>query len=118
MPTREFFNHAISRHARWKLLLRTAIDHGRCEHTSKEVWMDDRCEFGRWVHSLPMSERDPRFYDEAKELHATFHHEASRILDLALKGNRDEAEQMLNPFMHCSSKLVHLLARWRDEQNA
>jgi hypothetical protein len=108
--------HAIAAHAKWKFRLREAIHAGQSEWTVDAVRPDDRCEFGRWLISLPLSDRMSKEWREAKELHARFHASAAEVLGSALAGRKVEADAAMAPggaFADVSTKLVRLLTDWK-----
>ena len=109
-------DHAIATHAKWKFRLREAIQAGQSEWTVDAVRPDDRCEFGRWLISLPLSDRMSKEWREAKELHTRFHEAAAEVLGSALAGRKAEADTAMAPggaFADVSTKLVRLLTDWK-----
>ena len=84
--------HAIASHAKWKYRLRQAIETGASEWTVPTVRVDDRCEFGTWLRSIPPADHDGHHWATVRDRHAEFHRAAADVLDLALTGHRDEAE--------------------------
>ncbi len=107
---------AIAAHAKWKWHLRQAIDTGLSEWTVERVRPDDLCDFGRWLHNLPLSERMGEHFRAVHDLHAKFHQEAAHVLDLALSGNRADATAALaigSPFATVSSKLTIAMTAWK-----
>jgi hypothetical protein len=59
-------DHAIAAHAKWKFRLREAIQAGQREWTVDAVRQEDGCEFGRWLISLPLSDRMSKEWRDAK----------------------------------------------------
>jgi hypothetical protein len=109
-------DHAIAVHAKWKFRLKDAIATGRSEWTVDAVSPDDRCEFGRWLHALPLPDRMSSHWREAKTLHAQFHAAAAEVLKSALAGHKSEAEAAMapgGPFADVSARLVRLLTDWK-----
>ena len=109
-------DHAIAAHAKWKFRLREAIKTGQSEWSAETVRPDDQCEFGRWLNSLPLSDRMSAEWREAKALHARFHVAAADVLKSALAGHQAEADTAMAPggaFADVSMKLVRLLSDWK-----
>lgn len=114
-------DHAIAAHARWKSNLRQAIETGRSDYTVERVRPDHVCEFGRWLLDRPVAEKLTQHYRTVRDLHARFHMEAARVLELALAGKRDEANAAMaigGPFSKISTKLTAAITAWKkDEPN-
>ncbi|MFN3470324.1 MAG: CZB domain-containing protein [Novosphingobium sp.] len=109
---------AIGAHGLWKMRLRGAIRSGTCDLTVQEASGDCNCKFGKWLH-------DPAFAPAHKggvphrvvtRVHAEFHREAGRVLQLALAGDQAAADAaMAGPFTETSEKLVRALLKWKGE---
>jgi hypothetical protein len=114
----EQIDQALAAHEAWKLRLKSAVASGASDFTVAQVQVDNACEFGKWFYDL---EGDVRSMDECQviqKLHAEFHSEAARILDLALKGNKQEAEALLgagSKYSSISGQLAMALTRWKRE---
>ena len=109
-------DRAIAAHARWKSLLRQAIEAGRSEWTAERVRPDDQCDFGRWLLARSPAEKASAHFQTVRELHAKFHLEASRVLELALAGRGSEATAAMaigSPFAAVSSKLTTAMTAWK-----
>ena len=106
---------AIYAHKMWFLRLRNAIDKGESDFKPEIVKTDNRCEFGKWLYGdFPQEFKAGSTYGEIKILHAKFHVEASKILELALKGDKKAAAKMLddaNGIKIISDSLIVLLDR-------
>jgi len=117
MTMHDEISKAISAHGQWKVKLRNAIDTGECESTPDKVKMDNNCSFGKWLHyRLEDQHKNTPIFKEIVDLHADFHKEAGSILDLALKGNKDEANKMLglgSKFASYSSQLTKKMSQWQ-----
>ena len=101
-------------HLGWKIHLKTAIAVGTSEFKPETVEKDSACEFGKWLYSLAPFERQLPAIEMVIELHAQFHREAARILDLAVNGHPLEAEKLLSSdgdFAGLSSQLVKSLQK-------
>jgi len=108
---------AMAAHSAWKQRLQEAVRTGRSEFQPADVAKDNQCEFGKWLHSLPLDLRQTEHYQEVRSLHAEFHKEAARVLELALAGRRAEAQQSLDhggSYARCSAELIKALNRWKQ----
>jgi Chemoreceptor zinc-binding domain len=111
-------DRAIAAHARWKSHLRQAIETGKSEWTSEGVRLDNLCEFGRWLQERSPAEKAADQFRTVRDLHAQFHLEASRVLELALAGHREQAAAAMaigSPFATVSSKLTTALTAWKKQ---
>jgi hypothetical protein len=114
-------DHAIASHARWKSRLRQAIASGQSEYTLDQVQVDDQCEFGQWLHQLPLAERIKPRWRTLHQLHETFHKEAAHILDLATHRHQEQAEAGMKPgssFTRVSTDLVMAINAWKNEEKS
>ncbi|MBP9864648.1 CZB domain-containing protein [Patescibacteria group bacterium] len=117
MTPEEQIDKAIGRHGMWKSELRTAIDTGQSTFDPKVVRMDNQCEFGKWLlqdidHDMKKSET----YKTIVGYHADFHKEAARILEMALNGDRVQAEEEMNlgsKFSAMSAALTTSMVEWK-----
>jgi len=111
-------NKALLAHGAWKQRLATAIANGKSDYQVAQVQVDNHCEFGKWLYSLPSAmQASPQFHN-IKQLHADFHKEAARILDMALKGKKSEAEKELasgGKYGMRSGQLALALSTWKNE---
>ena len=108
---------AVGVHGLWKQRLRQAIDTGKSEFTVERVYPDNGCDFGKWLHGLPAADKTSEDWKKVQQLHAQFHVEASRVLDLALKGHKPEAENALigdSPFAKVSGDLTVAMMKWKE----
>ena len=109
---------AIGAHGAWKLKLRTAISLGTSEAKPSDVKCDDLCEFGKWLYG-PTIGSDVKVgvpYQVVKRLHAEFHICASKVLELALAGRKQEADALFQvEYDERSQKLIRALMKWRGE---
>jgi hypothetical protein len=74
----------------------------------------DRCKFGKWLHGTPEL-RHRRGFDEIAAMHARFHEEASRILQLAISSRKDEARKLMDStsvYTQTSAELTRALQAW------
>lgn len=114
--TVEHINSAMAAHRAWKTKLRSAIQTGSSEWTPRTVKTDNQCDFGKWLYGCPPEERTSPHYSIVKKLHAQFHLEAGRILEIALIGHSDNAiADMAGRYARISSSLVAELLKWKAE---
>lgn len=109
-------NKAIGAHGMWKQRLRQAVDSGQSEFTVERVRPDNQCEFGKWLHALPPTDKISVNWKSVQELHAKFHTEAARVLELALKGQKQKADEGLSPdsgFAKVSLELTSAMMKWK-----
>lgn len=118
MDIKEEIDMAIGAHGAWKQKLRTAIETGECESTPERVKQDNNCSFGKWLHErIEPTAKSSSYYKEALILHAEFHQEAGSILEVALKGQKDDANDQLKiggNFSKVSANLTQKLREWKS----
>lgn len=108
----------IAAHAKWKYRLKQAITTGTSEWTVPTVRVDDRCEFGQWLRSIPSAEQHCDHWRTVKARHGEFHRAAADVLDMALAGRRDDAEAAIAPhsrFAEVSKKLTLAMMAWKND---
>lgn len=66
-----------------------AIKTGKSKLTVEFIRDDHNCDLGKWIDGLPIDQGTD--YAAIKKLHAEFHQEAARILEMALNGKKDQA---------------------------
>src|ERR1035441_2327483 len=118
MSMEEEITKAINAHAAWKIRLKAAISGGKSEFAVATVQQDNQCEFGKWLYALQADVRASEHFKTVRQLHAEFHREAARILDLAAKRNTAEAETSMaadGRYTQFSSTLTLELKAWRDQ---
>jgi hypothetical protein len=110
---------AVAAHGQWKRRLASAISAGTSEFDAATVRLDDKCDFGQWLHqSIGPQDRSSAHYGTVKKLHADFHAEAARILSLAVSGKKTEAEQGMaagSAFARISSNLTQEMMGWKQD---
>ena len=107
---------AIAAHAKWKFYLKEVIETAKSEKTVDEVAPEDRCEFGRWLLSLPIAERKSTDWQKIRTLHAEFHKAAANVLKMALAGKQKEATAEMalgGKFAKVSSQLTIAMTDWK-----
>ena len=111
---------ATGAHGEWKLKLKTAINSGSSEHNSADVAKDNLCEFGKWLYGdeIPQNIKQTADYEKIRNLHQKFHKSASRVLDLALNGHKDEAYKLMEEggeYHEISNRLISELHIWKSK---
>jgi hypothetical protein len=115
----EALDKAIAAHAAWKARLRSAANSGKFDGMTTVVKADNRCDLGKWLHSASLSAGDKQteHYRKVKQLHAEFHQEAAKVVELALSGQKDAAQEAIGiggPYTKVSSALTDAMVQWRD----
>lgn len=114
----EHIEAAISSHELWKKRLLSAIESGISEWAPQTVKTDNQCDFGRWLYACTPKEKAMPRYDVVKHLHAQFHIEAGRILDIGLRGDRHNALAEMakgQRYANMSASLMDELRNWEAE---
>ena len=114
---REQIDKALLAHGAWKQQLNAAIGTSASQFTVAQLRADNLCEFGKWFHSLPPDVQSAQIPASIKKLHAEFHLEASKILDLALKGRKDQALEALGQgqaYNKLSGQLMLAMRQWEN----
>jgi hypothetical protein len=109
-------NKAIAAHGMWKVRLRQAVHEGKSEFTVARVSVDNQCDFGKWLYSLPPTDHQSPSWKKVHDAHAKFHKEAAHVLELALSGSKAEAESGLGneaPFTKISVELTGAMMEWK-----
>lgn len=110
-------NKAIKAHSMWKIRLKDAIDSGKSDISASQAKDSHQCAFGKWLDSLPLSEKTRDEYKTIIPLHDKFHNEAGAILQMALGGQKNKAHEALTDisgeFMYTSSQLINCISEWK-----
>jgi len=118
MSAYDEISKAISVHHSWRQKLLEAIESGECDCTIESVTRDDNCSFGKWLrYRIEPSIKKTTDYIKIVDLHTQFHKEAGRILELALKGNKEQAINLINiegKFAVLSKKPADKLEQWPE----
>ena len=97
MDQKEKIDAAIEAHIQWYAHLRMAVTLASSGFKPEVVRTDNNCEFGKWLYgNFPTQGNLLPLYQEIKELHARFHIEAGKILELALQKKREEALTLMD----------------------
>ncbi len=113
----EEINKAVAAHGMWKARLRQAIDAGKSDFSAAGVSVDNQCDFGKWLYSLPADDHQSPHWQKVHDLHAKFHKEAARVLALALGGKKSEADAGLatgSQFAKISLELTGAMIAWKN----
>jgi hypothetical protein len=113
---------AIVQHTRWKLALKNTIETGT-------IWEGyepnpEQCEFGRWMQENKLELQGltrQQHFDKVDHLHREFHFSAERIVEAAIRGEKNKAQAELDygsKFDHTSQDLVKAIIAWHDELTA
>jgi len=118
MVNLEVLENAIAAHSSWKSRLRTAVSTGKFDVPVNTVKSDNQCEFGKWLYGpeLSASDKQTAHYRNVKQLHAQFHLDAAKVVELATTGQKSAAEASLNMggvYAKSSTKLTEAVVRWR-----
>lgn len=106
---------AIGVHGLWKKRIRDAIASGKSEFQPVNVKVNNKCDFGKWLGTLPISAKGED-YKVVVELHTKFHKEAGRILELAITGKKAEAEKAIalaSEYANLTSSLTGAMMKWK-----
>ncbi len=115
MNTREKIIAEITNHGKWKGHLIQAIQTGESKFDPVIIKTDNQCSFGKWLYQNVDELQKSPHYQTVRQLHAQFHVEAARILEIALKGQADEALLALAPnkkYGKLSTMLTSEMTKW------
>ncbi len=114
MTIAEKIDEAVSAHTYWFIQLRVAIIEGNSQFKPEIVRTDNNCDFGKWLYGdFPRETVGTALFESIRNLHAEFHVEAARILELAITGKKDEALALLesdSKIRKCSMALIGKLS--------
>lgn len=106
---------AIGVHGMWKQRINQAISTGKSEWDWKTVAQCNACDFGKWLESFPAHEKNDYFH-QVNRLHADFHKEAARVLQMAVSGRTDEARAATgqsSAYTQLTSQLTLAMMNWK-----
>jgi hypothetical protein len=121
MSIAEALDRAIAAHAKWKYRLMEAIESGRSPWRAVDVRTDGACEFGKWLSTLPLTQRLSGHSKTVRALHAEFHGLAADVLELAVSGRQEEAAAAIamgSRFAMVSSHLTMAVLAWKEDPAA
>jgi hypothetical protein len=108
---------AIGAHGTWKKRLASAITAGAHTEDATIVAMDDKCDFGRWLHDSAPASGDQAFHQASTTLHADFHREAAKTLRMVSGGQQSQAQASMatgGGFTEASRLLTKTMMEWRQ----
>jgi methyl-accepting chemotaxis protein len=108
---------AIGAHGTWKKRLASAITTGAHTEDATIVAMDDKCDFGRWLHGSAPASGDQAFHQASTKLHADFHREAAKTLRMVSGGQHSQAQASMatgGGFTEASRLLTKTMMEWRQ----
>ena len=111
-------NTGIGAHGAWKMRLRTAINTGIGDISVADASHEALCAFGKWLTGpdIPAPVRNGLPYQVVRRLHAEFHKLAGQVLAEALRGNKQQAQALMDgPYTAASDKLTRALTKWKNE---
>lgn len=109
---------AIGAHGLWKQRLSSAIATGKSEFSPDDIRRDGLCDFGKWLHSLPESDRASELWKKVHSLHERFHLESAGVLEAALAGRKEEAAAAMaqgSAYALVSMRLTAAMMEWMRE---
>lgn len=115
---KDAISKGIAAHGMWKQRLIDAIKTGQSEWTPAIVCQDNQCEFGKWLYACSVEEKSSQYHGKITSLHADFHKTAAVVLDLALTGKGQEAEQKIGPdsdYKNTSASLTKEMMNWKSD---
>ncbi len=120
MSIHDEINAGISAHGAWKEKLLKAIETGESEVAPNVVKTDHNCAFGQWLHKdIDSDAKNSPHYKDIVDLHAQFHQEAGSILELAINGSKDKADELMGSdgkFATLSANLTDKMNEWKESQ--
>ncbi len=108
-------NLAVGIHGLWKSRITEAIATGKSEWDPDFVTPCGNCDFGKWLNGLEETQKTEE-YKKVYAIHTDFHKEAGRILALALKGQKEEAEAAVgdgSQYQKLTSSLTLAMMGWK-----
>lgn len=109
---------AIGTYDLWKDKLKASIADGRTDQLITSVCQDNLCEFGIWLYGLEVAVKTTPRWHCVRTLHADFHRVAGNVLQLAISGQKDQANEALSSngqFSNISAQLTSELKAWAQE---
>lgn len=109
---------AIGAHGMWKQRLYNLINAGKSDVSPPAFQSDQVCAFGRWLQgpSLDPNQKETEHYRRVVALHAQFHQEAGRIVELIQAGRKSDAAKALElggTYHSASSALTMAMMQWK-----
>jgi hypothetical protein len=120
MSLKDESHAAVGAHGMWKATLRSAINTGKLDIPIATIKSDKECKFGKWLYgtSITAQQKNSAHYLNVLKLHAAFHEQAAKVAQLAISGNKAEADKMFEingELARASSNLTQAMMEWRSE---
>ena len=111
----EEISEAIRAHGAWKHRLRTVAMKNETNLPVQDICRDDKCRFGKWLHSVGSNERNRERVNTIKALHGKFHQNAGKIAQEISDGKSAVALAALDgkAFNDTSQELTSALMSWK-----
>ena len=112
------FNGAIAAHSAWKSKLRRYLSHPDHSLNAATISQSTGCDLGKWMANEGRAYSTNATFNELKKEHDKFHQLAADLVRRADSGQHVEGETELSshsPYMQCTTHVVHLLAKLRDQ---
>ena len=111
-------DNAISKHAQWKIRLRSAIYKQEDLH-AENIAKDTLCDLGKWLHSDAKDKYgNLSSYFTCLATHAMFHTEAAKVAEVINAKRFSDAEKMLEadkPYSLASSAVCAAILALKEE---
>ncbi len=109
-------NQAVMAHAKWKRTLSDAVQSGQLPKPSADIFCDDQCGFGKWLHIIKTDSEvagSPAF-QRVMQAHVAFHMAAGEVARLVEKGQKTQAQQALShgAFVTSTFELNSAMSAW------
>jgi len=115
MALKDEIQRAVGAHGMWKQRLIKAVAEAQNDAASAKASLGNDCDFGKWLHGLPPTEKSSEHWKKVQALHEEFHVEAARILELAVTGRSVEASAGMAPggkFAVLSAQMTTAMMTW------
>lgn len=113
------FQEAAKAHREWNTKLRMYLN-GSGALNPEDIQKDNLCILGQWIYSEGKKYAHYHEYKELREIHAEFHQNASHIVRLIDKNQKEEANKELDAdskFRMLSIKILDLLSSIEKKSN-
>lgn len=105
------FENAKNAHLSWKYRLRKFLNNESDEKLDVSiVRQDNQCDLGKWIYSEGVAYAATPAYTELRGIHADFHRNAARILEIFQQGDYAKANELLTmmngDYHSCSAKCI------------
>lgn len=113
------FMKAIKDHTDWKVRIQNLIDGKMRGHLNlHEVSCDDRCELGKWIKALDKKQGHTYALSRLRNFHREFHTVAGEALQHVQRGDKAQAQLLLNgEYSRLSREVVKSLLAMSKRNN-